>query len=128
MGRTQRRILVAEDNPALSKIVSFTLERAGHLVTRAENGQEAWRIAQAQQFAMVVTDFQMPGMSGRQLCELLRDCDEYRHVPIVMLTAKRYELDVDALRQSLFISHVLEKPFSPIQLAALVEEQLALSS
>src|SRR5690606_19810862 len=121
-------ILVAEDNPALGKLISFTLERAGFRVSRATTGTDAWRLAQAEAFSMVVTDHQMPGLTGRELAARLRTLPQYDTIPIMMLTAKRFELDVDLLQREVGVVQVFPKPFSPALFLAAVEEQLAAQS
>ena len=122
------RILVAEDNPGLSKVICFNLERAGHEVFAARNGLLAWQEATQNQYDMVVTDHQMPEMEGVELITRLRETTEYEHVPIFMLTAKQMELGVTKLCDELQISAVLSKPFSPREVVAKVEEFLQPSS
>jgi two-component system, chemotaxis family, chemotaxis protein CheY len=121
-------ILVVEDNLALGKLISFTLERAGFRVTRAISGTEGWRLAQSGTFSMVVTDYQMPGLTGQELAGRLRTLPQYRETPIMLLTAKRFELNAQSLRDEVGIVHVFPKPFSPLELVTAVEEQLAARS
>ncbi len=82
MSNQDRSILVAEDNTALATVVRFNLERAGFQVTVAANGRIAWEAAQAGQFDLVVTDYQMPEMTGRDLAVCLRGCERCRDTPI----------------------------------------------
>jgi CheY-like chemotaxis protein len=126
MGNTSaKKVLVAEDNPALAGVVRFNLQRAGCDVTVARNGREALDAACQQAFDVVLTDEQMPEMTGTELCSALRRRDEYRTTPIIMLTAKGLELDFEDLRARLGVSAALPKPFSPAELVNLVEECLA---
>jgi len=119
-----KRVLVAEDNAALASVIRFNLQRAGLQVTVAQDGLEAWEHTQNEQFDLVVTDQQMPKMTGCELCERLRQQDAYREVPIIMLTAKGLELELPRLREELGISATFLKPFSPKEVVAAVEEQL----
>ena len=120
MNAQAKSILVAEDSPALAAVIKFNLQQAGHEVTVACNGQEAWTYAQVGQFDLVVTDHQMPIMSGLELCEKLRSEQQYVDTPVLMLTAKALEIDFEAIRQRLGISALLSKPFSPSEVVRLV--------
>ncbi len=117
-----KSILVAEDNPALAAVIKFNLQQAGHNVTVATNGQEAWSFAQVGKFDIVVTDHQMPIMSGLELCEKLRSEKRYIDTPVLMLTAKALEMDFESIRQRLGISALLSKPFSPSEVVRLVAD------
>ena len=117
-------LLIVEDNPALGVVVQFNLERAGYNVTLAENGCVAWDLAQARDFQLVITDQQMPGMTGVELCQRLRGHPRYSQTPIIMLTAKGLELNLSDLRKRLRIAAVLPKPFSPRELTQKVAECL----
>lgn len=117
-----KSILVAEDNPALAAVIKFNLQQAGHKVTVASNGQEAWSFAQVGRFDFVVTDHQMPIMSGLELCEKLRSEQRYVDTPVLMLTAKALEMDFESIRQRLGISALLSKPFSPSEVVRLVSD------
>jgi CheY-like chemotaxis protein len=123
--RSERKVLVAEDNPALAGVVRFNLKRTGFEVTVARNGREALEMAGHTPFDVVITDQQMPEMTGTELCAELRRREEYRTTPIIMLTAKGLELDIEGLRQRLGVSAALPKPFSPAELVGLVEECVA---
>ncbi len=121
---TPADILVVEDNPALGVVVRFNLERAGFHVTLAENGCDGWDLAQAREFKLVITDQQMPGMTGVELCERLRGHPRYSQTPIIMLTAKGLELNRSDLEKQLGIAAVMPKPFSPRELIRKVMECL----
>jgi two-component system response regulator AtoC len=111
-----KRILVAEDNPALAHVLRFHLERAGFRVTVARNGREAWDFLQSGGFDLLVTDQQMPEMSGRDLCQLVRQDPRFSGLRIVILTAKGLEIEQQRFREELGVQHVLPKPFSVIEL------------
>lgn len=119
------RVLIAEDNPALSGVIRFNLSRAGFEVTATRNGREALDAARREVFDVIVTDQQMPEMTGTELCAALRQLEAYRETPIIMLTAKGLELDVAQLREELGVSVTLPKPFSPVELITLVEDCLS---
>ena len=122
MGNADRHILVAEDTAVLGLMLKRVLQRAGFTVTITKNGREAWDKAQAIGFDAIVTDQQMPEMSGTELCEQLRQLQGYADTPVIMITAKAYELDLSRVREELNISAIFAKPFSPMKVQRVVEE------
>lgn len=124
MASQPQKILVAEDNPALSAVIAFNLRRGGFEVTTCLNGKLAWEAAQIQNFDLVVTDHQMPEMTGVELCQNLRSLPAYATCPILMLTAKGLELDLQNLKETLGIAAALPKPFSPTELVATVKKHI----
>ena len=124
MDHNQKHILVAEDNAALASVVKFNLERAGFRATIANNGRIAWEKINSEEFDMLVTDQQMPEMTGCELCALLRAEPEFANLPIIMLTAKGMELELPRLREELRITATFLKPFSPKEIVKAVEDCL----
>lgn len=118
------RVLVCEDNAALSAVVCFNLRRAGFDVTPVANGRAALAALVEADFDLVLSDQQMPLMTGIQLCESLRQVPRHKHTPFILLTAKRMEIDVAKLRQTLGVIAVLPKPFSPSELVQVIDESL----
>lgn len=125
MSQPIRTALVAEDNSALSRVISFALRRAGFQTTVAINGDEAWEAAQVASFDLIVTDYQMPGLTGVELAARIRDLPNFAETPIVLLTAKALELNAEQLRDQYGVAAVLTKPFSPSELAELVNRLTA---
>lgn len=124
MSKSGRRILVVEDNAALASVLRFNLQRAGFDVTTARNGRVAWESVQENAFDLIVTDQQMPEMSGCEFCRKLRTIDEFLHTPVIMLTAKGMELELPRLKVELGIAATFLKPFSPSEIVKAVEDQL----
>ena len=118
------KILVCEDNSALSAIVCFNLLRAGFQVTAVANGRLALDALEKGSFDLILTDQQMPMMTGIQLCEHVRQLPAHRRTPFILLTAKCMEIDVARLQQALGITKALPKPFSPSELINCIEEAL----
>ena len=121
------KILVCEDNVALSGVISFNLVRAGFEVTSVSNGRMALEALEKGNFDLVLSDQQMPMMTGIQLCENLRQLPAYRRTPFILLTAKCMEIDFIRLQEKLGVSAALPKPFSPSELITCIEEALAVS-
>ncbi len=124
MSNSERRILVAEDNAALASVVRFNLERADFQVTVACNGRVAWELVQEEEFDLIVTDQQMPEMTGTEFCARLRSVEHFQKLPIIMLTAKGMELELPRLKAELGIAATFLKPFSPKEIVAAVEDHL----
>jgi|CXWL01.1.fsa_nt_gi CheY-like chemotaxis protein len=126
MKNADRHILVAEDNAALASVVRFNLQRAGFQVIVVHNGRAAWEAVQEEEeaFDLIVTDQQMPEMTGCEFCEKLRTLDQYRDTPVIMLTAKGMELELPRLKAELGIAATFLKPFSPKEIVKAVEFHL----
>jgi CheY-like chemotaxis protein len=121
MDNNGKHILVAEDNAALASVVRFNLERAGFRVTLASNGREAWDHLQEQPFDLLLTDQQMPEMTGCELCQTLRSVADFAELPVILLTAKGMELELPRLRDELKITATFLKPFSPKEVVKAIE-------
>ena len=124
MGDNKKRVLVAEDNAGLAHVMSFNLRALDVEVVVAADGQLAWEMAQAQPFDLVVTDHEMPCLTGIELCTRLRQLPEYATTPIIMVTARELELDVKDLRDELSIGTIFSKPYSPTKVKEKVAELL----
>ncbi len=119
-----KRALIVDDNLALARVTQFALDRAGFETQTARNGRLALEAAKQMQFDVVVTDQQMPELTGVELCRELRKLPEYVDCPIILLTAKGLELELPRLREELGISGVFSKPFSPAAVVKAVEDLL----
>lgn len=108
--RNARKILVVEDSFAVKKRLCLALENAGFLIDTAANGKEAWMKSRRKQFDIIVTDEQMPIMSGQELCRRLRSDKRYEKTPIIFLTAAREKLDP---LEMLHVQAIFDKPFNP---------------
>jgi CheY-like chemotaxis protein len=122
---SQPKILLAEDNRVMADVLRFNLERAGYAVTVAHDGQQALKICQHECFDLVITDYQMPGLNGEQLCRGIRGGGLQPDVTIFLCSAKTYEIDTQRLSQELQIRRVFYKPFSPRAIIAAVHETLS---
>jgi CheY-like chemotaxis protein len=121
---TGRKILVADDESHILHVVSLKLRNAGFAVVKACDGQEALELARQELPELIVIDYQMPHLSGLEVCQQLKLDPATSRIPAVLLTARGYDLDVDVAQAS-GIVRILSKPFSPRQLLATVNEILA---
>jgi two-component system phosphate regulon response regulator PhoB len=114
-GTTGERILVVDDEPDIVALVAYHLAKVGYRVSTAAGGDEALAAARQERPALVVLDLMLPGISGFEVLEQLRGAEGTSDVPILMLTARRDE--VDRIRGlSLGADDYLTKPFSPQEL------------
>lgn len=118
-----QKILVAEDNPGLARVMEFKLRQQGFEVVVCPDGQAAWEQVQQAHFDAVVTDFEMPRLNGAELCEKIRGEESLADVPIVLVTAREPELNQDVLK-SQGITRVYSKPYSPRELIESIQELL----
>ena len=118
------RILAVEDNPALLGVIALSLRNAGLEVVTAETGTEAWQILERQSIDLVVTDFNMPGMSGGSLCLKMREHSRHAKTPIVLLTGLSEDFQREHDLGALDIACVIRKPFSPREVTNQVQKIL----
>lgn len=118
-----KKILIADDEVHIIQVVAIKLKNNGFEVITAENGQKAFELACDEKPDLVITDFQMPVMTGLQLIEKLRQNPDTASVPVIMLTARGFAIE-DDVRQRLKISDCLSKPFSPRELLQNVQQVL----
>jgi len=116
------KILVADDEACITTVVSKKLRNAGFEVIVAMDGQETFDRAMAERPDFLVTDLQMPLMSGLEVCARL-SAELAEPIPTLLLTAKGFELEPEELRR-LPICRVMTKPFSPRELLANIQEAL----
>lgn len=106
-----RRILLADDEAHITHLVSRKLQALEHDVRIAGDGEEAWSIAQEWRPELLITDLQMPYLSGLELATRLRESPDFPRIPVIMLTARGYVLQADQLDKA-GIRELLSKPFS----------------
>ena len=120
----RKLVLVADDDPDILDLVTFRLDRAGYEVVQARDGQEALDAALERTPDLCVLDVMMPRLDGYEVTRRLRQESATRSVPIILLTARAQEADVQRGFESGATDYV-KKPFSPQELRARVEALLA---
>jgi CheY-like chemotaxis protein len=120
-----KRILLCDDEIHILRAAEFKLKRAGYEVQIASDGQEAWELIEAQPPDILVTDYQMPRMDGFQLTERCRQNPDLQELPILMLTAKGFEISHEELAGKWNVRGVIAKPFSPRELLETIEKVLS---
>lgn len=116
-------ILVVEDEPAIQELIAVNLQRAGHVVLRADDGEAAMAKVRAAVPDLILLDWMLPGVSGLQLARRFRADARTRDVPIIMLTARAEEVDKVAGLEA-GADDYITKPFSPRELMARIKAVL----
>ncbi|MEX0843110.1 MAG: response regulator transcription factor [Gemmatimonadota bacterium] len=109
------RILVVDDEPDISALVAYHLARESYVVRTANTGAEALEALERERPDLIVLDLMLPGMSGLEVLQALRERPETSEVPVILLTARKEEADrIEGLR--LGADDYVAKPFSPQEL------------
>jgi len=117
------KVLVADDELHIIHVVAIKLRNNGYEVVTASNGAEAYELACQEKPDVVVTDYQMPLMTGIELIEKMRGDDRTRNTPVILLTARSFAI-TEEMQQSLGVSNCLSKPFSPKELLKTIQDLL----
>jgi len=120
------KILVVDDQLVMRELVRSVLESQGYQVVLAEDGDIALGIARNEPFDLVLTDINMPNMSGISLTSKLRRLDAYQTTPILMLTTETSDFKKGKAK-NMGANGWLQKPFEPKRLIKAVSTMLAKS-
>ncbi|MBL8811799.1 MAG: response regulator [Planctomycetaceae bacterium] len=121
------QVIVAEDNRVLQDVIRFNLTRAGYSVRTATEGRQVLQLISEAPADLLVTDCQMPGMSGLELVATIRSMADLKDLPILFCTAKGLEIDQRILDE-LRLPVLLCKPFSPRDLVEKCKQLLEASA
>ena len=120
-------ILVVDDDPDICALLEFKLQAGGHDVTIEHDGEAALAALESQSADLVLLDWMMPRMGGLEVCLAMRSDEKLAKIPVLMLTAKAQESDVQRGLAAGADDYIL-KPFSPREVAARVDASLARAS
>ncbi|MEN1760035.1 response regulator transcription factor [Anoxynatronum sibiricum] len=123
MEKQPKNILVVDDEEHILELLKFNLEKAGHQVHMAENGQEALKLLEMHQMDLMVLDLMLPDLDGIEICKRIRASEKYGMLPIIMLTAKSEEID-RILGLELGADDYMTKPFSVKELVVRIKTVL----
>ncbi|MBN8531618.1 MAG: phosphate regulon transcriptional regulator PhoB [Alphaproteobacteria bacterium] len=113
----QPSVLVVEDEEAISTLLSYNLEKEGFRVSVTADGDEAMIMVKEKRPDVLVLDWMLPGLSGIEICRRLRKDNDFKNIPIIMLSARSEEDDrIRGLDSG--ADDYLVKPFSPTELVA----------
>jgi len=105
-----KKILIVDDEVDLVETVRFPLEMEGYHVLVSYNGEDALNQARKENPDLILLDLMLPKLDGYKVCRLLKFDDRYKHIPILMLTAKTQEKD-KALGMETGANEYITKPF-----------------
>ena len=112
------RILLIEDDPDIQKMVQLSLKfQGGHQVSVAFGGKEGLRKAAEENPDLILLDVMMPEMDGYQTCSLLKSQPGTRHIPVVFLSARAQQAEIQKGRELGAIGYLV-KPFDPMTLSS----------
>ena len=121
------KVLIAEDERDIRELITFTLRYAGHEVIQAANGEEALALTREAMPDLIMMDVRMPKMTGYEACRLIKADDKIKHIPVVFLSAKGQETEIQTGLEVGAADYIL-KPFAPDQLIKRVSEILGRKS
>ncbi len=120
-----KKILITEDSPTVLAIMQAALQEEGFEVTTALDGQDALNKARAKDNLpdLIILDLMLPKIDGYKVCRMLKFDDKYKHIPIIMFTARMQEAD-KKLGKEVGADAYLTKPFDPAVLISKIKELL----
>jgi two-component system alkaline phosphatase synthesis response regulator PhoP len=118
-----KKIVVADDETHILHVVSMKLANAGYSVLTAVDGEEAYDLCLAEKPDLVITDYQMPVLTGLEMIQRLRENESTRDTPVMMLSARGFDIPPEEMSR-LRIAEVLSKPFSPREVLLKVQTLL----
>lgn len=119
--KEKRQILVADDDPAILRLVTAILEKDGYGVTAARDGREAYKILQGSaSFTAAIFDVVMPHISGPELVRYMKTEKRLMNIPVMMMTAEQDpKLSSDSFSAGAVV--FLPKPFTTLQLHTMLQ-------
>lgn len=117
-------ILVVDDDTDICALIEFKLGQSGHSVTVAHDGEAGLDTARSGEWDLILLDWMMPRRTGPEVCRELRQDDSFADVPVILLTAKAQESDVEH-GFAAGADDYMVKPFSPRELSTRVSAALA---
>jgi CheY-like chemotaxis protein len=120
-GTEERRMLVADDDPAILRLIATILEKENFIVVTARDGREAYRILQSDSsFTAAILDVVMPHISGPELVRFMKSEERLKRIPVMMMTAEQDpKLSSDSFAAGAIV--FLPKPFTTAQLQIMLQ-------
>ncbi len=116
-------ILAIDDEKDIINLLRYNLEKEGYQVLSASTGESGLELAKSKKPELILLDLMLPGIDGLEVCKLLKNLKETRHIPVIMLTAKSSEID-QVVGLELGASDYISKPFGIKVLLARVKNAL----
>lgn len=119
MPRNRKRVLICDDDPVIRRLLQVNLELDGYDVISARHGGEAVDLGFRERPDLIILDIMMPRMDGYEACERLKKDPATGDIPIVFLSAKAQQADIDK-GKAYGVADYLTKPFDPAELLEVV--------
>jgi DNA-binding response OmpR family regulator len=119
----KKKILVVDDEVDLVKTIQFSLELEGYKVLVSYNGEDALTQARKENPDLILLDIMLPKLDGYRVCRLLKFDEQYKHIPILMMTAKTQEKD-KLMGKETGANEYITKPFDMEELMEKVKTYL----
>jgi CheY-like chemotaxis protein len=125
--KPQATVLMIDDEGNARKMVKLLLEREGYRVVTAANGEEGLILAKVEQPSVILLDLMMPKVTGHETLRRLRDDQDTKHIPVIIVTARGTEHDIASSFRLGAVFHV-EKPYETKDLLQKIAIALTLSA
>ncbi len=119
----KKKILVVDDEVDLVKTIQFALELEGYKVLVSYNGEDALNQARKENPDLILLDIMLPKLDGYKVCRLLKFDEQYKHIPILMMTAKTQEKD-KLMGKETGANEYITKPFDMEELMGKIKKYL----
>lgn len=118
-----KKILLVDDDPDILSMIKMRLMASGYEVITAEDGNTAYNKAKTESPDLIIQDLMLPDMDGYQVCRLLKFDQKYKHIPIIMLTARGQQEDKE-WGAKVGVDCYMTKPFEAKELLDKIKELL----
>lgn len=120
----QKKVLIVEDEESLLKLESILLTTKGYLVRGVTTGLAALEAVDEEAPDLILLDVMLPQMDGFEVCSRIKQNPETRHIPVILLTAKKTPEDV-ARGQEVGADHYITKPFKSAMVMDMIESLIS---
>lgn len=117
------KILIVDDEPDIVAALGIRMKSAGYEVIAAADGMEGLDAARKQNPDLILLDIMLPKLDGYKVCRILKFDENYRHIPIIMITAKVTDVN-KKMGEEVGADAYITKPFNPEELMAKIKETL----
>lgn len=115
-----KKILIADDDPVIIKLLQVNLEMEGYDVITAEDGEQAVRKAKSRRPDLVILDIMMPNMDGWAARQALSQVSNLKDVPVIFLSARAQQADIQKGYEA-DVAEYVTKPFDPMELLEIID-------
>jgi len=118
-----KKILLVDDEPHIITMLENRMKHAGYEVITACDGQDALTKAQKEKPDLIILDLMLPKLDGYKVCRMLKFDEKYKHIPIIMLSARAQEAD-KKMGETVGADGFVTKPFEPQVLLGKIKDLL----